>query len=247
MDILIVSPFGGIGSTITSYFVSNGHKVIGIGGSHSKERKEQFQISDFVETDYFSIESMDNAFAKIREKHEKIDAFIFLPGGSLFSKAIGEIKIQDFKRVIELNLTSAVVLGQHAFNWMKGTGGGNMVFYGSTTGLKPSKKKMPYAVSKAGLHMLSKSFALEGASYNILSNVIAPGYVMTKRHIEELHSKAKNLGKSYEQMLENLKKKNPLQGLLYPEDLCEMTDKLVKTRKITGEVISIDLGQTSLN
>ncbi len=44
---------------------------------------------------------------------------------------------------------------------LKETGGGNIVFFGSTTGIEPSKGKLAYGVAKALVHNMTLSFALE--------------------------------------------------------------------------------------
>lgn len=247
--VLVVSPFGGIGKAVTPYLIQEGWNVIGIGGARSKAGLQELSQEgrfEFHEIDYQGHENMESVMTDLKDKHERIEGFVHLTGGSLISKEAGEIPTEDFKKVLELNLSSAFVLAQEAFSWMKSTGGGNLIFFGSTTGIVPSKKKLPYAVAKAGVHMLARALALEGAPFGIRSNVIAPGYVMTERHIAELRKKAEQKGIAYEQMLDEIRAKNPMKGLLWPEDLNQVVTLLLTTKTITGEIISTDLGQTTI-
>ncbi|RMG31780.1 MAG: SDR family oxidoreductase [Methanobacteriota archaeon] len=247
--VLIVSPFGGIGKSITEAYVKREWTIIGIGGESSAEEARKYAENEkfhFFRADHLNPQGLIEVFKKIRSSHSKIDGFIHLTGGSLISQNAGTIELSDYQRVIDLNLTSAFVTGQEAFKWLKEMGGGNLIFFGSTTGLVPSEKKLPYAVSKAGVHMLTRAFALEGAKHGILSNAIAPGYVMTDRHIDELKLKAKKKEKSYEDVIWEIKKKNPLHGLLMPEDLLPIVDLLLETKTITGEILQVDLGQTTI-
>ena len=77
--------------------------------------------------------------------------------------------------------------------WMRETGGSNMVFFGSTTGLRPSNKKLPYGVAKAGVHSMTWFFAQEGSEYKIIANAIALGCVLTECHIKDIESKSQEL------------------------------------------------------
>ncbi len=247
--IIMVSPFGGIGQSLSEEYIHRGWNIIGIGGANSIEHYREYGKREnfhFYEVDHLQPETLIDLFRELRGLHEQIDGMVHLTGGSIISKSAGNISLEDYRQVIDLNLTTAYVAGQEAFNWMKEKGGGNLVFFGSTTGLVPSKKKLPYAVAKAGVHILARALALEGAEFGIVSNAIAPGYVMTERHIAELKKKGESKGKSYKEMLAQIKKKNPMQGLLWPNDLIPIVDLLLSTKTITGEVISVDLGQTTV-
>lgn len=121
--------------------------------------------------------------------------------------------------------------------------GGNILLFGSTTGLRPSMKKMPYGVAKAAVHNLTLSFAQEGAEHNIITNAIAPGYVMTDRHIDELKKKASETEVDYEDVLNKINSKNPMKQSLEPEDIYPLVKLLLTTNHIQGQVIRIDSGQ----
>ncbi len=126
---------------------------------------------------------------------------------------------------------------------MKKTGGGNIIFFGSTTGSRPSLKKLPYGVAKAGVHAMTWFFAEEGSEYNIITNTIAPGYVLTDRHVEDIQNKADKTQQSYESILEKVNSKNPLRQSLKPEDIYQLAKILLTTKHIQGQIIRIDSGQ----
>ncbi len=245
--VLIAAPGSGIGRIVTEKLVKDFYRVIGIGGKNSKEfvdvlNQNGYSI-DFVECDYTSESSVIEAFNEVKLLTPKIDGLIIFVGGSLFSKTIDDISYSDFRQVLAVNLDSTFLIGREGYIWMKEKNGGNIIFFGSTTGLKPSLKKMPYGVAKAAVHSLTLSFAQEGAEYKIITNAIAPGYVMTDRHIDELKNKATETEDSLENIMNKIKSKNPMRQQLDPEDIYPLIKVLLTTSHIQGQVIRIDSGQ----
>lgn len=248
--IVISSPGGGIGKVLTYHLLKQGYNIIGMGSAQSGLYAEflasQGHSVDFIEIDYGNETSITEAFEAAKSVTQKIAGFIHLTGGSIYNKTIDTLKFQEFQKVVTINLNSSFLLGQEAFKWMKETGGGNIIFFGSTTGIEPTKKKMPYAVTKAAVHTMTKAFALEGSAHGIITNAIAPGYVLTERHVDELKQKANAQNITYDEMLEAVREKNPLKGLLTTEDLLPTIDLLLQTSKIQGQIITLDLGQTGM-
>ncbi len=245
--VLIAAPGSGIGKIVTERLIKDYFRVIGIGGKNSKEfvdvlNQNGYSI-DFVECDYTSESSVIEAFNEVKLLTPKIDGLLIFVGGSLFSKTIEDISYTDFRQVLAVNLDSTFLIGREGYIWMKEHNGGNIVFFGSTTGLRPSMKKMPYGVAKAAIHNLTLSFALEGAEYNIITNTIAPGYVMTDRHVDELKYKATESEDTYENIVNKIKSKNPMKQSLDPEDIYPLIKLLLTTSHIHGQVIRIDSGQ----
>jgi Tropinone reductase 1 len=120
------------------------------------------------------------------------------------------------------------------------------VLFGSTTGTEPSDKKMAYGVSKAAVHNLTLSAALEGSEYGIITNTIAPSYVMTPRHEAEIEKKAEKKGVTKEEIRAALASKNPLRRILDTEDLIPVVELLLTTSSMQGQVVRVDLGQVGI-
>ncbi len=251
--IIAISAIGSnMGQEFTEYLLDNEYQVIGFGGKNSEQFTNKIKarypqdLLDFFYCDYFNTESIAGAIKSARLKYPKLDGFIHLVGGSLFNKPVSKLKTEEFTKVLNLNLTSAYTFSKYIFDWLQNSDGGHMVFFGSTTGIKPSGYKLPYAVAKAGVHMLVKALAKEGADFNILVNGIVPGYVMTARHIEELELKAEKNSSSIQSEIDLVKQKNPLRGELNTEDMFPVLALLLTTNVITGQNVTVDLGQTDL-
>lgn len=96
---------------------------------------------------------------------------------------------EDWDAVIDTNLKGMFVVAQAAANGMKSGGaGGSIINVASILGLRQAGMVLPYAVSKAGVIQMTKSFALEVARYGIRVNALAPGYLATDLNREFFES-----------------------------------------------------------
>ncbi len=245
--ILITAPGSGIGKSIVENLLLQNYKILAIGGENSKKYVKklypQNKNIDFLDCDYSSEESVVKTFEKLRKLTPKIDGMIHLAGGSLVSKKIEDLSFKDYRRVMSLNLDSSFLISRETFKWMKETGGGNIILFGSTTGLRPSNKKLPYGVAKAGIHAMVLSMALEGSEYKIITNGIAPGYVLTDRHVDEIKEKALKSNEKFDDILLKINEKNPLKQSLEPQEIFPLIELLLETKHIQGQIIRIDSGQ----
>lgn len=87
---------------------------------------------------------------------------------------------QLFDKIMEVNVKSAFILSNLAFEGMKTKGKGSIIHISSVEAFRPSHGLGLYAVSKSALNMLGFSQAKEWARYGIRVNVICPGLIKTK-------------------------------------------------------------------
>ena len=246
--IIITAPGGGVGQILTNYLLDNGYGVIGMGRGSSINFLKTLTSPNLhlIECDYTNETSMVDAFKQAKTLVDKIDGLVHLVGGSLITKSFLDIDLDSFNEVISVNTNSTLLAGREAAKWMKETGGGNIVFFGSTTGIEPSKGKLAYGVAKAAVHNMTLSFALEGSQYNILTNTIAPSYVLTQRHIDEIEIKAEKKGITVDEVMKQLGSKNPIGKILKTEELMDAVILLLTTKVIQGQTINVDLGQIGI-
>jgi 2-deoxy-D-gluconate 3-dehydrogenase len=104
-------------------------------------------------------------------------------------KPAHEMPLDDWKQVIDTNLTSAFVCARAAYPHMKRGGGGKVINIGSMLSIFGASFAPAYGASKGGLVQLTKSLAVTWAADNIQVNAILPGWIdtdLTKRARQQL-------------------------------------------------------------
>ena len=100
--------------------------------------------------------------------------------GIQFRKPMVELAADDWRRVIETNLTSAFLIGREAARRMIARGqGGKIINIGSLTSEVARATVAPYTAAKGGIKQLTRSMAAEWAAHGIQANAIGPGYIVT--------------------------------------------------------------------
>ncbi|MYF12306.1 MAG: SDR family oxidoreductase [Gammaproteobacteria bacterium] len=85
--------------------------------------------------------------------------------------------VDDFRLVVDINLTSVFIVGQLAAQRMREAGGGVIVNVASINGMHPSLNSGAYAAAKAGVIGLTQNMAVEWGAFGIRVNAIAPGFI----------------------------------------------------------------------
>jgi len=102
----------------------------------------------------------------------------------LRARSVTETEVEDWERVMDVNVKSAFLMSRAAIPLMRESGGGSIVNTASIAGLKPAGDETVYSVSKAAMVSLTGAIALDYASDGIRANCVCPGFmemVMTDR------------------------------------------------------------------
>ena len=145
-----------------------------------------------------------------------------------------ELSAVDFHEILQINVVAPFEIISGVVESMKQRKFGRIVNISSIWGQISREGRSLYSSSKAGLDALTKSFALEFTSYNVLINSVAPGYVDT-----ELITKYNtNLE------LEKIKKTIPMQRFAKKNEISDLVKFLCleDNSYITGQIITIDGG-----
>ncbi|MBL7697787.1 MAG: SDR family oxidoreductase [Chitinophagaceae bacterium] len=166
----------------------------------------------------------------------RLDIVVANAGITLFGNFF-EFTVQEFQKVVNLNLKGTFFLVQHAAKQMrKKAEGGRILLMSSTIGLRAYPNLTVYSMTKSALCMMAKSLVLELSPYEITINAIAPGATSTERTVLgdlEYESKWKNL--------------IPLGKIALPADIARPSVMLLsdECRHITGQTWVIDGGWTA--
>jgi gluconate 5-dehydrogenase len=182
---------------------------------------------------------IDAAFGKIVNATGGVDILVNCAGTTVRG-ASEELDLEGWNQVLKINLTAVFVLSQAFCRHRKQTGKtGRIINIGSLMCQSARPTTAPYAASKGGLLMLTKTLATEWAQYKINVNAIGPGYIATEL-TEPLRAD--------EDFNKWVLAKTPLARWGRPEDLVGAAVMLASKAGdfITGQIIYIDGGWLAL-
>ena len=171
------------------------------------------------------------ALAAVEARFGKLEALVNNAGTAVF-KPVGETSAEEWRRVLDVNLTGPFLCTQAAVPLM--TGGGAVVNIASISGQRASTLRVAYGTSKAGLMHLTKQQAVELGEQGVRVNCVAPGPVDTAM-AKAVHSNA--IRRDYHDHI-------PLARYGLEREIAEAVLFLCSDRAsyITGQVLSVDGG-----
>ena len=239
---IITGASGGMGLQISKMLSKNDVNVLMLDiQSPSKTFLNENENCYFEKVDVTNIKRLKIVIDKFFKKNKTIDYIVNTTGVLWFNKDVSatDIKPEIWDKVFEINLKSMMLLSKIIIPLMKKNNFGSMVHISSVDALSGDDKPQDaYGASKAAMIRLSKSLAIQFASYNIRSNIILPGPIetgMQKRWKKNPKTK------------KNLEKFIPLQRVGKPQDISNACMFLLSDQAdyITGTEIIVDGGITS--
>ena len=173
------------------------------------------------------------AFAALAARFGRLDALVNNAGTAVF-KPLLETTLEEWSRVMAVNLTGPFLTSQAAAALMADHGGGAIVNITSISGIRASTLRVAYGTSKAALAHLTRQQAAELASLGIRVNAVAPGPVDTAM-AKAVHSP--EIRADYRDAI-------PLARYGLEEELAQAIVFLCsdKASYITGQVLAVDGG-----
>jgi len=191
---------GGIGLGMAKGLAEAGAAVAVAGRDAAKNAEAVAELARLgaraiaVRVDVTSEESCRAMVAKTVQELGRLDILVNNAGTNI-RKRPEEYSLEEWRTILETNLTSAFVCSVAAYPEMKKAGGGKIVNIGSMMSIFGASFTTPYAASKGGIVQMTKAMACAWAQDNIQVNAVLPGWIDTaltrqaRAQIPGLHEK----------------------------------------------------------
>jgi 3-oxoacyl-[acyl-carrier protein] reductase len=233
---LVTGASRGIGRAIADHFIAEGAEVWGIGTREPEDMGGRIEkargLLHWTSADLGNLEGIEALIESLMKESGGFDILVNNAGITRDNLSF-RMSLDDFRKVLDVNLTAAFLAARTAGRDMIKRRKGSIINMASVVGLHGNGGQANYAASKAGLIGLTKSLARETASRGVRVNAIAPGFIMSDM-TAAMNDEAK------EKMLAII----PLKRAGTPEDVAETALFLASDESayITGQVISVDGG-----
>ncbi len=180
-NIIVTGASGGIGNAIVKRLNDCGANILASGTNVEKLDKLKSEFKN-IKTLNFNISQNEKIEEFIDEATKEIggnlDCIINNAGITQDNLAI-RMSLDEWKKVIDINLTSTFLLSKFAIKKMLKNKSGKIINITSVVGHTGNLGQANYTASKAGIIAMSKSLAIEYAKKNININCISPGFIKT--------------------------------------------------------------------
>ena len=233
-NIIVTGASGGIGSSIVEKLYECHANILATGTRIEKleELKSKFNKIKILKFDISQSDKIEEFIENASKELGGLDCVINNAGITQDNLAI-RMSIDEWKKVIDVNLTSTFLMSKFAIKKMLKNKKGKIVNITSVVGHTGNLGQANYTASKAGIVAMSKSLAIEYAKKNINVNCISPGFISTAMtdQIDEKHKEA-------------IIAKIPSNRLGKPEDIANAVTFLSSDQSdyINGETLHVNGG-----
>jgi 3-hydroxybutyrate dehydrogenase len=252
---LVTGSTSGIGLAMARAIAEQGANVTinGFGDAAAIEKERSGIESDFGVKAVYSAADMSkpaDIAAMIKTAETTFGALDILVNnaGIQFVSPIEDFPIEKWDQIISINLSAAFHAMRAAVPGMKARKWGRIISTASAHSLVASPFKSAYVTAKHGLAGLSKTVALETATFGITVNCISPGYVWTPLVEKQIPDTAKARGMTEEQVKRDvILAAQPTKEFVTVEEVASLAVYLCSdaAKAITGANLSIDGGWTA--
>lgn len=181
--IIITGAGSGIGRVTAQRFLAEGWRVglIGRRADPLHETAAGNPAALVLPCDVTDEGAVDAAFAGAVQDWGRIDVLFNNAGAMLISRLIDEISYEEWRNVIDVNISGMFLCARAAFRQMRGQSpmGGRIINNGSVSAMAPRPGSAPYTVSKHAVLGLTRTLALDGRPFDIACGQIDIGNALT--------------------------------------------------------------------
>ena len=253
--VVITGGTGVLGRAIGSHLAREGAKVVllgrrkDVGEELAEDIRKQGGHATFMVCDVTDIEAVNQVRDVVVRLYGRVDALLNAAGGNMPGatippgKTLFDVQVEEFQRVLNVNLTGTLIPTQAFLKPMTEAGHGSIVNFSSMAAFRPLSRVMGYAAAKAGISNLTAFLANEVASKFspcIRVNAIAPGFFLTDQNRSLLTTPDGELTERGNDII----RQTPFKRFGKPEELCGTIQYLISEASafVTGTVAVVDGG-----
>ncbi|KAL1857388.1 hypothetical protein Plec18170_003512 [Paecilomyces lecythidis] len=176
---LVTGGNSGIGRAIANQFAEEGAHVYIVGRREAELAKVAAEIGSnatYIQADITQLAQLEMIYLRIGKETGKLD-IVVANAGRVETRPIAEADEGHFDRIFDLNVRSAFFTVQKAIPLL--SGGASVIFVSSSLNVRSDPGASVYIASKAAVHSLSKTFAVELISRGARVNTLSPGPIDT--------------------------------------------------------------------
>lgn len=184
---LVTGAGTGIGRSVSIDLIKAGYSVV-LAGRRLEPLQETANLSKADEQHYLCVScdisdplQVDNLFTELSQKYPRLDLLFNNAGVFTPPMPMEDISYEQWRSVVDTNLTGAFLCSQHAIKMMKiqTPGGGRIINNGSISAHTPRPFSAPYTATKHAMTGLTKSISLDGRAHDIVCSQIDIGNAAT--------------------------------------------------------------------
>lgn len=253
--VVITGGTGVLGRAIGSHLARECAKVVllgrrkDVGEELAEDIRKQGGHATFMVCDVTDIEAVNQVRDEVVRLYGRVDALLNAAGGNMPGatiqpgKTLFDVQVEEFQRVLNVNLTGTLIPTQAFLKPMTEAGHGSIVNFSSMAAFRPLSRVMGYAAAKAGISNLTAFLANEVASKFspcIRVNAIAPGFFLTDQNRSLLTTPDGELTERGNDII----RQTPFKRFGKPEELCGTIQYLISEASafVTGTVAVVDGG-----
>ncbi len=200
--------------------------------------------AEAVTLDIRDSQSVQSVYQEIVTRHGRLDFAVHNAGVGQHVAPIVELSDEEWQRVVHTTLTGTFYCCRAAARIMEQQGAGAIVNIASINGQNPAAGVVAYNAAKAGVISLTRTLALELASYGVRVNAICPGPVYTDFNRTVMSERGQMQAVTEEQMVERIRASIPLGRWGEPRDIANAVVFLLSPKAdwMTGEIVRVSGG-----
>ncbi len=231
----------GIGKSVALAYAQEGADVVVVARSRGEIEQTGSEIEALgrrglaVQADVSDPEQVKRLVEVVLKEFGKVE-ILFNAAGLRAVMPSQELPIEEWQKVIDVNLTGSFLCSQAVFEPMKEAGYGKIIMVGSMQAHSGAPERIAYIASKTGLIGLTRGLGVEWARYGINVNTLSPGYFETDIILHQIEIGQLDL--------EAIKRRTPMERIGKMEDLTGPAVFLASAESdfMCGQALIIDGG-----